>query len=127
MFLVQVMDLCKGEMICDLAETYHIYDFQGLSPSMVATLILGLRDNSRVKMKLSNTKLTVEQMLLAIVADNLQYIAWTKTKDARKGRYKNKSILKTLQGEYQNGNGKDDLMSFKTVEEFEEYMTQFLK
>lgn len=111
-------------MICDLAETYHIYDFTGLSPDLVATFVVGLRDNSRVKMKMTETKLTVEQILLAIIADCLQFIAWTKTKESRKGKYKQKSILKTLQGTEKK---KDDLISFASVEEFESYMSQFDK
>ena len=76
-------------------------------------------------MKLSGTKLTIDQMLMAMIADNLQFLAWTKTKDAKHGKYKQKSILKTLQGEYDKP--KDDLLSFKTVEEYEEYMKQFIK
>jgi len=112
-------------LICDMAETYHIYDYKGLSPNKVAILLLGLRDNSRVKMKVSNTKITIDQMIMAIIADNLQFLSWTKTKDAKHGRYKQKSILKTLNGEYEKE--KDDLISFKTVEEYEEYMMQFTR
>lgn len=116
---------CEDEMICDLAETYHLFDYRGLSPSKVAILLLGLRDNSRTKMKMSGAKITIEQMLLAIIADGIQFLGWTKTKDAKHGKYKQKSILKTLQGEYDKP--KDDLISFKTVEEYEEYMKQFIK
>lgn len=76
-------------------------------------------------MKVSNAKITVDQIIMAIIADNLQFISWTKTKDAKHGRYKQKSILKTLNGEYDKE--KDDLISFKTVEEYEEYMKQFIK
>lgn len=91
----------------------------------MAILVLGLRENSRVKMKMSGTRLNTEQILLAMMADSLQFLAWSKTKDAKKGKYKNKSILKTLQGEYQKN--KDDLQSFESPEEFERYMSQFIK
>lgn len=90
---------------------------------VVATLVLGLKSDSRIKMYYTKTKLTVDQILLAIVADNLQFLAWTKTKDAQKGRYTKKSILKILQGEYEKET--DDLASFSTVEEYERYMNQF--
>lgn len=76
-------------------------------------------------MKMSDTRLNTEQILLAMMADSLQFLAWSKTKDAKKGKYKNKSILKTLQGEYQKN--KDDLQSFESPEEFERYMSQFIK
>lgn len=110
-------------MICDLAETYHILSYRELPPSLVATLVFGLSDDARVKKHFSNTKLNIEQTLLAIIADSLQFIAWTKTSEAKRGRYKNKSILKTLNGEYEKK--KDDLVSFETIEEFEAYMKQF--
>lgn len=112
-------------MICDFAETYNIYEYRGLSPRKVAVLLLGLRDDSRVKMKLSGNRITLEQMLMAIMADNLKFLSWTKTKDAKKGVYKEKSILKALMGEYDHEN--DNLVSFKTVEEYEAYMKQFIK
>lgn len=113
-------------MICDLAETYHILNYRELSPYLVAVLVLGLKDDSRVKKKLSDSKLSIEQMLLSMLVDNMNFLAWTKTKDAKRGgRFKQKSVLKTLQGEYQKA--KDELMSFKTIEEYEEYMKQFIK
>ena len=62
---------------------------------------------------------------MAMMVDNLNFIAWSKTKDAKHGRYKQKSILKTLMGEYDKK--KDDLEVFETIEEFEEYMNGFLK
>lgn len=90
----------------------------------MATLVFGLKEDSRLKKKLSNNKLTLEQTLLAIIADSTKYICWTFSKDARKGRaYKDKSILKALNGEYEKE--KDELQSFETIEEFEEYMAQF--
>lgn len=111
-------------MICDFAETYHILDYKGLSPSLVATLLIGLKDDSRVKMFISNNKVTLDHILLSIIADNIQFLAWTKTKDAKHGRYDKKSILKILNGEYESE--KDELVSFATIEEFEEYMKQFV-
>lgn len=105
-------------MVCDLAETYHILNYRELSPGLVATLVLGLRDNSRVKMHLSDTKLTVEQMLIAMAVDNLNFLCWTKTEDARKRRNKPKSILQSMLGE----RTKDELRAFPSVEEFEMYM-----
>lgn len=111
-------------MICDFAETYQILNYKELPPSLCATLLLGLRDNSRVKMHFADAKITLEQTLLSIIADSLQFLAWTKTKDAKHGKYNKKSILKILQGEYKKE--KDDLMSFETIEEYEEYMKQFI-
>lgn len=106
-------------MICDFAETYRILDYRELSPLLAATLCFGLRENSRVKMKLSGAKITLDQMLSAAALDSLNLLCWAKTKDAQKGRNKPKSILKALAGEEPN---KDELVSFSTPEEWEAYM-----
>lgn len=71
-------------------------------------------------MHLSGTKVTLEQSLLAVIADRLNFIAWTKTRDAQKGhKYKGKSFYEVLT---QKEKPKEDLMTFDTVEEYEEYM-----
>ena len=88
----------------------------------MAVLLLGLRDDSRVKMHISGSKINLEQILLAIIADNLNFLSWTKTKEAKKSRYKKKSILKTLTEEKKK---KDDLVSFGSIEDYEQYMKQF--
>lgn len=111
-------------MICDLAEVYHITNYRELSPSLVATLVLGLSTNSRTKMKLTGQRLTAEQMLLAMMADSLQFLAWSKTKEAKRGRYSKKSILKTLLGE--DDDKKDELQPFRTPEELEAYLNGFI-
>ena len=61
----------RQELICDLAETYGIYDYRQLPPMTVAALSVGLRDDSRIKMKMTDSRLTIEQMLMAIIADRL--------------------------------------------------------
>lgn len=104
-------------MICDLAETYHILNYKELPPMLVATLVLGLRENSRVKMRLGNIRITFEQMLLATAADNLAFLSWSKTKDAQKGRNRPKSILETVL----NNKPKEEYMTFKSAEELEEF------
>ncbi len=71
-------------------------------------------------MHLNGSKITLEQSLLAVIADRLNFIAWSKTRDAQKGhRYNGKSFYEILT---QNGKPKEELMTFDTVEEYEEYM-----
>lgn len=95
-----------------------------MSPNLVATLLIGLRDDSRVKMHFSKTRLTLDQALLAIVADNLSFLAWSKTKDAAKGRkYDRPSLFEKLIQE-ETKKDKDDLMTFDSPEEYEEYVRQ---
>lgn len=61
-------------MICDLAETYRIYDYRALSVRMLTVLVCGLGDDSRVGRKLSG--LPGNGFLLAVIADRLTNIAW---------------------------------------------------
>lgn len=102
-------------MVCDLAETYHIYDYRGYPLKLVGTLVFGLRDNSRIKMKISKEKLTLEQKLLARQADDLNFIAWSKTKDAQSGKNRPKSILQALLGDDEE----EKLNSYKNGAEFD--------
>lgn len=43
----------RDALICDMAETYHIYDVRALPVKMLATLACGLRDDSRIKLKIT--------------------------------------------------------------------------
>lgn len=83
----------KDALICDLAETYHVYDYKALPVSLVASLVVGLRDDSRIKMKLSGAKAPAEIILLASIIDRLSVLVWMQTKDAQKGRNRPKSLL----------------------------------
>ncbi len=109
----------EDNLICDFAETYGIFDYRSLPPLTVAILAIGLRDNSRIKMSVSDVHITLDQALLANIADSLRFIAWTKTKHGRK--YTEKSILKTLMDHKK----KDDYKVFNSVEDFDRYMKQF--
>ena len=92
---------------------------------MVATLLFGLSEDSRVKRKVSNNKLSFNQMLLCSIYDSLQFLCWTKTKDAQKNKNRPKSILEKMLGE--DKKNKDELQSFATIEEYETYMSRFTR
>lgn len=83
-------------MICDLAETYHIYDYESLPVDLIATLVVGLRENSRVIMKITKRKLTFDQAINTMMLDGINWLKWSKTKDAQKGIGTPKSIYKQL-------------------------------
>ena len=101
-------------MICDLAETYHIFNYRELSPSLVAVLCFGLRDDSRVKMEISGSKLTLEQHLFARMVDELAFQSWAKTRDGQKNRNRPVSVLKTLLEDK-----KEEAETFLTPEDFD--------
>ena len=98
--------------MCDLAETYHIYDYKRLPLTAVAAFSVGLRDDSRIKMKLSGAKAPTEIILLAAAVDRLSLLVWAQTKDAEKGRNRPKSILEALNPK------ESDMTSYASGEDF---------
>jgi len=86
----------EDALICDLAETYQIYDYKQLPPTKVAVFSLGLRENSRIKMKLSGQTVPFDIMLLAAIADRLSTLVWFQTKDGQKGRNRPQMLTNLL-------------------------------
>lgn len=86
----------EDALICDFAETYHIYDWRGLPLSYAATLASGLRENSRIKMAITKRSVSLETLLMAATVDRLSYLLWANTKDAAKGRNRPASIVERL-------------------------------
>lgn len=104
-------------LICDLAETYGIFDYKSLPLNKVAIFSVGLRENSRIKMKMNGAKLPLENMLLAATVDHLALLTWLQSENGMQGIGRPQSILnKLLETEEQKEN---DVMSFETPEEFE--------
>jgi hypothetical protein len=110
---------------CDLAETYHILNYESLPPMDVATFSVGLRENSRIKLKLNGYKVAFETILLAACLDKLNFLAYTKTEDAQKHRNPPQSTVAKLldisedtQGEYE---------TFNSGEEFEQALEKIRK
>lgn len=86
----------KDLILCDLAEYYHIYNYEDFDPLYIATLVCGLGGHSRLMKELSGVKYTESEIVQAKIADTLSWIAWTKTKDAEHGRNKPQSIVESM-------------------------------
>lgn len=111
-------------LICDLAETYQIFNYREMSPLLVATLAVGLRENSRIKIKMYDYKTSFLNILLASILDKLNLLVWLNTKDAETGRNRPVSILDSLIGENSN---ESENMSFASAEDFEKYREKLIK
>ena len=103
-------------LICDLAETYQIYDYRQLPLTQVAVFAVGLRENSRIKMKLSGQRMPIESFLLAGILDRLSFLVWAKTEDGQKGRNRPTMILDSLVSKDKDS----DVIIFDSGEDFEE-------
>lgn len=119
-----MMKVDKYALECDLAETYHIFDIYGLPLRKVALFSYGLRENSRIKMKMSGELYLFETMLLAGILDKLSLLLWSKTDDAQRGRNKPESILSKLLGTSTQENR--EYMTFDSIEDFERMRNQIL-
>lgn len=96
MVLAKMLQLDEDAIICDLAETYNIYDYRQLPALRVAVFVCGLRSDSRIMMKISESKLPLDTLLLAGVADRLSIMIWQNTKDGQKGKNQPISIVDQL-------------------------------
>nr|DAU88222.1 MAG TPA: protein of unknown function (DUF5361) [Caudoviricetes sp.] len=103
----------ENALICDLAETYHIFDYKQLPLTSVAVFACGLKADSRIKMKLAGFKLHLDTHLLASIYDTLMLLLWTKTKDAQKNKNKPKSILSGI-----NDTKNDEVVGYHSSEDF---------
>ena len=66
----------EAALYCDFVETYHIMDYKSLPASRAAILASGLRDDSRIKMKMRKDKLDPKEMLLASLFDAVMQLAY---------------------------------------------------
>lgn len=102
-------------MICDLAETYHVLNYRELPPALVATLVAGLGESSRVRRKMAGVNTSAELSVLALIYDKLSLLLWSRTKDGQKNRNKPTSLYRMLNQKPKERN----LEVFDTGEDFD--------
>lgn len=114
----------EDALICDLAETYHIYDYKRLPLTQVAIFAIGLKDNSRIKMKMSGQLVSMETLLLAGISDRLSVLLWRQTLDGQKGRNRPTMVLDTLTIKRIK---ETDVIVFSSGEDYESTRNEMLK
>ena len=122
MALAGMLNTDEEALICDMAETYHVFDYKALPVRMAALLASGLRDNSRIKMKISGQKASNETILTAMAVDRLGQLVWLSTEDGHKGINRPPLITPQLIREDEK-----DTLTFDSIEEFEEKRKEILK
>lgn len=88
-----MMDKYPDELTCDMVEEYGVFDIKRLPAKLAATLAVGLREDSRIKRALTNTQYSDERILLASIADSLQWLVWSRTEDGIKGTNQPKRFI----------------------------------
>jgi len=119
-----MIKLDEDALICDLAETYQIYDYRQLPLLKVAVFSCGLSEDSRIKMRMSNQIIPMETLLLAGLSDKISVLLWTKTKDGQKGRNRPPMILDAFN---QSKTKQRETVVFNSGEDFEERRKELLK
>ena len=114
----------EDALICDLAETYHIFDYRQLPLNTIAVFSVGLRDNSRIKMKMNNQLVDMDSLLLAGISDKLSTLLWWKTKDGQKGVNRPDSLVDVIT----NAQPKEkNVIAFSSGEDFTNRRNELLK
>lgn len=113
----------EDALVCDLAETYHIYDWKSYPMRLIATLAAGLRDDSRIKMRLAGCRVRPSFLLSAMTVDALNVLAWQQTEDGHKGRNAPERIARILLGE----EDQKEHAAFDTPEEYERRRKEILE
>ena len=103
---------------------YGITDFRLLTLEAQATLAQGLPRESRTVRRLSGVPFSTDTLLLAGILDQLRFTAWSRTKGAKTGKNKPKSVLAALM---EKQDKKDEIKKFSSGEEFEAYRAELLR
>lgn len=86
------------ELTCDMAEVYGVFDIKRVPARLLATLAVGLRNDSRVKLAMAGAKCDDKTYLLAVIADNLRVMSWRMTEDGAEGMNPPKLFTDYYQG-----------------------------
>lgn len=110
--------LDEEALICDLAETYQIYDYRRCSATLIGTLSVGLGNDSRIKRKIQEIPMSEQTMFLVAILDRLDLLLWLNSSDGAKGRNRPTPLLQKLLNQEEEG----QLALFETGEEFDRYI-----
>ncbi len=117
MILAKMLSTDKDALLCDLAETYGIYDIKELPLSKVALFSVGLRINSRIKMIINGNSFDSKEILLASITDRLGIIL-----SFLRGSDVPESILDKMIGNIPE----KEYMVFNSIDEFEKERKRIL-
>jgi hypothetical protein len=125
MILAAMLERSEDSLICDLAETYHIYDMRSFRASYIATLAAGLREDSRIMMLFSGNKIRPSLLLQAASLDKLALLWWAETKDGQKNRNRPESVVESLTKE--NKQTEEPPIVFESAEDFNKTREEMIR
>lgn len=72
-----MMEIDRNALICDMAETYNVYDLRSLPVGTIAAMAAGLRETSRIKTIQRQGVIFDTNILLAKIHDLLNEFIWS--------------------------------------------------
>ena len=106
-------------LLCDMAETYGIYDLRALPVATLATLVSGLGQGSRIRRKVAGINAPLDTVLLACIVDRLALLIWQNTKDGSKGRNRPRGFADVFVEK------EKEVIGFDSAAEFEAALKRF--
>lgn len=113
----------KTALICDLAETYGIFDWRRVPVRLLGTLVAGLGADTRTGKELSGHVGSTAEILLAQIFDAINLLIWSFSEDGQKGRHRPKPISDILIGK----EDEKEEQSYRTAEDFERARQKILQ
>ena len=117
-----MMSVDKDALLCDLAETYGVFDFRALPLMTIATLASGLRDSSRIKHKMNSLTEVPAEYTLVHIADAMSVLLSGLAGD---GKETPPLYADVMAGKHKN-NGKKEKQGFDSIEAFEAARKRFI-
>ena len=102
MLLVNMLEIDRGAFICDMAETYHVFDYKALPVDLLVTLASGLRENSRIRCKMANLPISMDTFFIAGIHDLVSLLWWGQTTAGRENRNRPEALLPHLLGKHED-------------------------
>ena len=115
-----MLSVDKGALICDLAETYNILDYHRVPVRLLGTLVSGLRENSRIVMKIEGRKASVETIWLARIYDVLCAVFSDE-------KHPHKPVAIQMYTQTEEEENKKPCRSFESFEDFLKAREKFIK
>lgn len=102
----------EDALTCDMAQVYGVWDWRALPLSTATALAWGLPDDARVKRRAAGADAVSDNLLLALLTDEIRALRWMLSKDGEPPE----SIVLKLTG--QGSEKERKTASFDTPEEF---------
>lgn len=116
----------EDALVCDLAETYHIHDYRQLPLKTIAVFSVGLKNTSRIKMKISQQNVDLDTLILAGISDKLSVWLWSQSKDGQKNINQPVSLVDVVTNNKPKTKEKE-VVVFISGEDFESRRNEIIK